>query len=103
LGSGNSEKVCIMSDAGSVAGLVAGATAIQVVSQVQAGRDPVPNIITAGVFLGALIALGALLGGRYEIPKLIAGVTLLAVILGKGYPLLVNVNKLILGAQTSAK
>ena len=92
-----------MSDAGSVAGLVAGATAIQVISVVQSGKDPVPNIITAGVFLGALIGLGALLGGRYEIPKLIAAVTLLAVILGKGYPLLVNVNKLILGAQTQPK
>ena len=92
-----------MSDAGNVAGLVAGATTITVISQVQNGKDPIPNIITAAVFLGALIALGALLGGRYEIPKLIAGVTLLAVILGKGYPLLVNVNKLILGAQTQSK
>lgn len=92
-----------MSDAGTVAGLVAGSTAIQVISVVQAGKDPVPNIITAGVFLGALIALGALLGGRYEISKLIAAVTLLAVVLSKGYPLLVNVNKLILGAQTQPK
>jgi hypothetical protein len=92
-----------MASASGVAGLVAGATTIQVISQVQNGKDPVPNIITAGIFLGALIGLGALLGGRYEIPKLIAGVTLLAVILGKGYPLLVNVNKLILGAQTQSK
>ena len=92
-----------MASASGVAGLVAGATTIQVISQVQNGKDPVPNIITAGIFLGALIGLGALLGGRYEIPKLIAAVTLLAVILGKGYPLLVNVNKLILGAQTQSK
>jgi len=48
-----------------------------------------------------LVALGAILGGRYEVSKLIAGVTLLAVILAKGWPLFQNVNKLLVGVQTA--
>jgi hypothetical protein len=90
-----------MNDNGSVIGLVATATTIQVVYTLSKGGDPVPNIITAGVFLLMLVILGYALGGNSSIPKAIAGVTLLAVILGRGYPVILQVNKFLNGFAVS--
>ena len=84
-----------------VAAIVAAATTIQVISTVNQHKDPIPNFVGGAVFFVMLVILGAILGGRYDVPKLIAGVTLLGVVLAKGWPLFQNVNKLIVGVQTA--
>lgn len=92
-----------MTDNGSVAALVGTATAIQVTYVISKGGDPVPNIVTGGLFLFLLILLGYALGGNYSIPKGIAILTLLAVILGRGYPILQQFNKLLIGFTTPTR
>lgn len=92
-----------MTDNGQLAGIVGTATAIQVTYTLSKGGDPVPNIVTGGIFLVLLIVLGYAFGGNYSIPKAIAGVTLLAVILGKGVTILQQVNKLLTGFATPTK
>lgn len=89
-----------MTENGQLAGIVGAATAIQVTYTISKGGDPVPNIVTAGVFLALLIMLGYALGGNYSLSKGIAGVTLLAVILGKGVPVLMQLNKFVTSFAT---
>lgn len=86
------------SQIGQIAGILGGATAINTTYQIGKGIDPVPSIVTAGIFFALLVGLGSLGGEKgLRVSKIFAGVILLAVILGRGFSLLENINKLVGG------
>lgn len=85
-------------------GLYVGSTAVINSSyQIANKQDPVPGLIGAGVLFGLLTFGSLIAGGRFEIAKAIALVTLLAALLYRGLPLLTALQNLITGAQTIPK
>lgn len=92
------------SNAITVAGYLGTATAIVSINQVSKGKDPIPSIVTAGVFFGLLILLGTLLGdASYKAIRILAATILFAVILGQGYPLFQTLTKLTTGVTTPVR
>lgn len=86
------------SQIGQIGAILGGATVINTTYQIGKGIDPVPSIVTAGIFFAMLVGLGSLGGDRgLRVAKVLAGVILLAIILGRGYSLLENINKLVGG------
>lgn len=87
-----------------VATTLGAATAINTSYQITKGIDPVPSIVTAGIFFGLLAAVSAPFGDKgYRAAKLFASVILFAVILGRGYPLFQQIQKLIGGLNTPVR
>lgn len=81
-----------------IAGILGGATAINTTYQITNRQDPVPSIVTAGIFFALLVGLGSLGGERgLRVAKIFAYIILLAVILGRGFSLFENINKLVGG------
>ena len=92
------------SDVGTVAGYLGTATAIVTINQVSKSKDPIPSIVTGGIFFGLLILLGTLTGPNgYRFIKLFAAVILFAVVIGQGYPLLKSISKLTTGVTTPVR
>jgi hypothetical protein len=84
-----------MSDLGKLGGALGAATAINTSYQISKGVDPVPSIVTAGIFFGLLAVAGSLFGdGGKRVAKYFGYLILLAVILGRGYPVLQSIGKL---------
>ena len=86
------------SDLGKIGGAIGAATAINTSYQISRGIDPVPSLVTAGIFFALLAGGSSLFGpGGQRVGKWFAYLILLAVILGRGYPLLENIGKLTAG------
>jgi hypothetical protein len=93
-----------MSDLGKIGGALGAATAINTSYQISKGVDPVPSLVTAGIFFGLLAGVGSLFGaGGQRVAKYLAYLILLAVILGRAYPLLQSIQKLTAGLTVSPK
>jgi hypothetical protein len=87
-----------MSDIGKIGGAIGAATAINTSYQISKGVDPVPSLVAAGIFFGLLAGAGSLFGdGGKRVAKYFAYLILLAVVLGRGYPLLQSITKLTAG------
>jgi len=92
------------SDLGKIGGAIGAATAINTSYQISKGIDPVPSLVTAGIFFGLLAGGSSLFGsGGQRVGKYFAYLILLAVVLGRGYPLLENVGKLVGGLSVTPK
>ena len=86
-----------------IAGLLGGATAINTTYQISKGQDPVPSIVTAGLFFALLAGVGSLGGERgLRVAKILASVILLGVVLGRGYSLFENINKFVGGLTATS-
>ena len=84
-----------MSDLTKLGATLGAATAINTSYQISKGVDPVPSLVTAGIFFGLLAGAGSLFGaGGQRVAKYFGYLILLAVILGRGYPLLQSITKL---------
>lgn len=91
-------------DVGKIGGAIGAATAINTSYQISKGVDPVPSLVTAGIFFALLVGGSSLFGaGGQRVGKWFAYLILLAVILGRGYPLLENVGKLVGGLTVTPK
>ena len=91
-------------DLGKIGVAIGSATAINTSYQISKGIDPVPSLVTAGIFF-ALVAGGSSLfgAGGQRVGKYFAYLILLAVILGRGYPVLENIGKLVGGLTVKPK
>ena len=87
------------SDLQQVAGLVGASAAINAGYQVSVKGDPVPGLVASVIYFIMLAGLSAAFG-RYDLAKIVAGTTLLAVVLYRAMPLLIGAQKLIVGVQT---
>lgn len=86
------------SDLGKIGAAIGAATAINTSYQISKGVDPVPSLVTAGLFFALLAGGSSLFGsGGQRVGKWFAYLILLAVILGRGYPLLQNIGKFTAG------
>ena len=86
------------SDIAKIGGAIGAATAINTSYQISKGVDPVPSLVTSGIFFALLAGGSSLFGtGGQRVGKYFAYLILLAVVLGRGYPLLENVGKLVGG------
>jgi hypothetical protein len=88
-----------MSDVGKLAGIVGAGTAINASYRVSEKNDPIPTLFGGFVYFVLLAGLGAAMG-RYDLVKTIAGVSLFAMILYRGIPVLNLINKFVTGLQT---
>lgn len=92
------------SNALTVAGYLGTATGIVTINNISKGKDPIPSIVTGGIFFGLLVFLGSVTGeAGYRFIKLFAAVILFAVIIGQGYPLLQSIMKLTTGVTTPVR
>ena len=92
------------SDLGKIGGALGAATAINTSYQISKGIDPVPSVVTAGILFGLVAGGSSLFGnGGQRVGKYFAYLILLAVILGRGYPLLQSIQKLTAGLTVSPK
>lgn len=88
-----------MSDLGKLAGIVGAGAALNASYHVSIKSDPVPSLLGAAVYFGLLAGIGAATG-RYDFVKLVAGVSLFAMILYRGLPLINLVNGFLNGIVT---
>jgi hypothetical protein len=89
-----------MSDIKTLAGITGAGVALNATYHISNKQDPVPSIIAGVVFFGLLAGIGAA-SGRYDFVKIIAGVSLLGVVLLRGAGVITLINKFLVGVQTA--
>lgn len=90
-----------MSDLGTLALYSASTAGINAAAKVSKGGDPVPGLVAAGLLFGLFAVIGSM--WRYDIVKAIAGVMLLAAILGNGVAFFQSLGKIVTSAQSGAR